>query len=131
MRRLLAIAVAVGATVPLAGCGSSDKGNGSSGGSGSAAVKTLPATTPSGSVVVTMKNIQFVPSHVTVKVGQKITWTNDDQVAHTVTAIKGAKFDSGIVNGGGNYHFTPTKAGTISYVCTIHPNQTGTITVEQ
>jgi plastocyanin len=74
-------------------------------------------------------NIKFVPHDITAKVGQKIMWTNDDQIAHTVTATSGATFDSGNVNGGATFEFTPTKAGTIAYVCTIHPGQSGTITV--
>ena len=31
---------------------------------------------------------------------------------------------------GGTFSFTPTKAGKISYVCTIHPGMTGTLTVQ-
>jgi plastocyanin len=76
-----------------------------------------------------MKDIQFKPENVTVKVGQTVTWTNDDPVAHTVTAKSGADFDSGTVSPGGRFAFAAKKAGKISYVCTIHPNQKGTITV--
>ena len=78
-----------------------------------------------------MKNIQFVPQAITAKVGQTIHWTNADSVAHTVTAKGGANFDSGVLDPGKQYSFKATKAGTINYVCQIHPNQTGTITVTQ
>jgi plastocyanin len=46
-----------------------------------------------------------------------------------VTARKGADFDSSTINAGKPFSFTPCKVSTIDYVCTIHPGQTGTITV--
>ena len=74
----------------------------------------------------------FVPATITAKVGQKITWTNNDSVAHTVTkqqGVSGPGPASGTVNPGSIYSFTPTKAGKIPYFCQIHPNQKGTIVV--
>jgi plastocyanin len=109
------------AALAIAGCGGSDSKSSSS---------TKPAAAGGGGEVkVSMKNIKYIPMAITVKAGQKITWKNDDPVAHTVTARSGADFDSGTVNSGGTFSFTPKKAGTIDYVCTIHPGQTGTITV--
>jgi len=116
------------AALVLAGCGGSDDNNSST-----------PATTAKTAALgggttaaVSMKNIQFVPSTITAKVGQKITWTNDDSVAHTVTkqeGFSGAGPESGTVNPGSTFSFTPTKAGKIPYFCQIHPNQKGTIVV--
>ena len=78
-----------------------------------------------------MKNIQFSPKDVTVKVGQTIKWVNDEDVPHNVKAESGASFSSDTFNKGGSFTFTPKKAGKISYVCTIHaPNMAGTITVQ-
>jgi plastocyanin len=71
-------------------------------------------------VAIKMQNIAFDPKAVTVKVGQKITWTNDDSTDHNVTANSGADFKSDNFGQGGTFSFTPTKAGTIKYVCTIH-----------
>jgi plastocyanin len=121
VRRASALVLAAALALVRAACGGSDNNTASS--------SAKPATGGSGEVKVSMKNIKFVPMDISAKVGQKITWTNDDPVAHTVTAQKGADFDSGTVNSGGTFSFTPKKAGTIDYVCTIHPGQTGTITV--
>jgi plastocyanin len=121
VRRASALVLAAALALVLAACGGSDNNAASS--------SAKPATGGSGEAKVSMKNIKFVPMDISAKVGQKITWTNDDPVAHTVTAQKGADFDSGTVNSGGTFSFTPKKAGTIDYVCTIHPGQTGTITV--
>jgi plastocyanin len=96
----------------------------------SAGTSTQSSAAKSNDIVsVEMKNIKFVPHTVTVKVGQKITWTNNDGPPHNVTATKGATFKSDTINPGATFDYTPTKAGTIDYVCTIHPGQNGTITV--
>ena len=100
--------------------GKSDADAGSGGGSGGKAVK------------VDMKDTTFVPMEVSVATGGTITWTNSDSFAHTVTkeAGPGPEFDSGNVDGGGTFKQKFAAAGTIDYVCNIHPTQTGTITVE-
>jgi plastocyanin len=76
-----------------------------------------------------MQNIAFDPKAVTVKVGQKVTWTNDDSVDHNVTSQSGETIKSDNFGKGGTFSFTPKKAGKISYVCTIHPGMTATLTV--
>ncbi|MDX6718714.1 MAG: hypothetical protein QOJ63_968 [Solirubrobacteraceae bacterium] len=134
MPRLPVTAVAclslVAGSAAAAGCGSNDEKTASTPPKSvaAAAPQAKPAT---GDVVeVTMKNIKFLPQSITAKVGQKIHWTNKDgQIPHTVTATKGAIFDSGNVDGGATFDYTPTKAGRIDYVCTIHSGQTGSITV--
>jgi plastocyanin len=114
----------------LAACGG-DNGGGGNAGTQGAATGTQPATAApaGGEVKVSMKDIKYVPANVTVRAGQKITWTNDDPVAHTVTARSGASFDSGTIPPGDTYSQTIDRPGKIDYVCVIHPNQTGTITV--
>ena len=77
-----------------------------------------------------MQNIAFDPKAVTVKVGQKVTWTNDDSTDHNVTSDSGADFKSKDFGKGATFSFTPDKAGTINYVCTIHPGMKATITVQ-
>lgn len=80
-------------------------------------------------VSVGMKDIKFEPASITANVGQKIVWTNNEDVPHNVTATEGAKFASDTMRKGDTFEYTPTKAGTIKYVCTIHPNQRGEIQV--
>ena len=80
-------------------------------------------------VSIGMKDIKFVPEKTTVKVGQKVTWTNNEPVPHNVTAEEGADFKSDTLNEGDTFDYTPTKAGTIGYVCTIHAGQNGSLTV--
>jgi plastocyanin len=79
---------------------------------------------------VSMKGLRFHPANVTVKVGQKVTWTNDDNVDHNVTATGGAKFMSQAFGNGKTYSFTPRRAGVIKYVCTLHPGMLGKLVVK-
>jgi plastocyanin len=125
MRRILPALCAVVA-LAAAGCGSSNSSSTSSGSSSSGA---STAASSGGGVAIKMQNIAFDPKAVTVKVGQKVTWTNDDSTDHNVTANSGADFKSDNFGKGGTFSFTPTKAGTIQYVCTIHPGMTATLTV--
>ena len=130
MRRiLLSGCAALALALAVSACG------GSSGG-GSTATSTSTASSSAsssggggGSVAIKMQNIAFAAKETTVKVGEKVTWTNDDSVTHNVTANSGADFKSKDFGNGGTFSFTPEKAGTIKYVCTIHPGMTGTLTV--
>jgi plastocyanin len=124
MRGLLLALCAVVA-LAAAGCGGSDNGGSTS----SAPASTSSSSSSGGGVAIKMQNIAFDPKAVTVKVGQKITWTNDDSTDHNVTANSGADFKSDNFGKGGTFSFTPTKAGTIKYVCTIHPGMDATVTV--
>jgi plastocyanin len=137
MRRILRIAI-LGAALITAGCGSSSSSSSSSspgGGGGrypaAAAPKSTSAPAASANKVqVALKNIAFDPSTVNAKVGQTIVWTNQDGVDHNVTADSGATFKSSDFGQGGTFSTKVTKAGTITYRCTIHPGMTGTIVVK-
>ena len=80
-------------------------------------------------ITVDIANFAFAPKDIQAKVGQKITFTNQDSAPHTATATAGAKFDSGQLDQGKSFTYTAKKAGTIQFVCSFHPNMTGTITV--
>jgi plastocyanin len=115
------------AAVIAAGCGSSYGG-----GSKPAATNTAAAQAPAAAAATTTVDISgfaFHPSSIQAKVGDKITFTNQDATEHTATATSGATFDSGALAKGKSFTFTATKAGTIKFVCSFHPGMTGTITV--
>ena len=121
---LLACAALAGA-----GCGSSDDNGGGS--NSKTSEDAVPSANGDGTSV-DMKNIQFSPKEQAVKVGEKVTWVNQDDVDHNVTSTGGpAKFESDTFGKGGTYTFTPTKAGTIKYTCTLHPGMDGVLNVTQ
>ena len=77
---------------------------------------------------VSIRDFAFSPRTVEIRVGESVTWTNRDSVAHTATANNDA-FDSGLLDEGESYTVTFIRAGTYRYVCTPHPNMTGTVVV--
>jgi plastocyanin len=138
MKRWLALLVACLALgLVAAGCGGDDDDDG---GGGSAATTTEERTTETQAggggkaVQVKMKDIAFDPADMTVARGGTVEWTNDDDVNHDVTKTggPGAKFSSGNGNmaKGDTFEQKFDTAGTVEYVCTVHPNMTGKITVE-
>ena len=71
----------------------------------------------------------FSPATVTIAAGGSVTFRNDDDRAHTVTAKDGA-FNSGTIAEGGSWKRTFKQAGTFSYLCAIHPEMTGKVVVK-
>ena len=87
---------------------------------------------PVGGNAVAIQGFAFAPANLTVKVGTTVTWTNKDSDAHTVTSQgSGGPFQSKALATGESYSYTFTTAGTYSYLCTIHPFMTATVTVTQ
>ena len=82
---------------------------------------------------ISMKNIAYNPETVTIHVGDKVTWTNNETglyaPQHTATSDDGHTFDSGYLNPGQSYSVTFIKAGTFAFHCNVHSNMHGTITV--
>lgn len=120
------------------GCGGDDEDSGSSADQPADTAADSPpagAAPAKGAVEVGMQNIEFDPTDVTVKKGGTITWTNNESVPHDVTKEDGPgpDFSSGDPGGmgeGDTFEHTFDAVGEINYVCTIHSNMTGTITVE-
>jgi plastocyanin len=124
-----------------AGCGGDDDEDSGDSGAAPTATAEKPAETTGGGGAeakaggkVSMKDISFQPSNVTVAKGGSVTWTNDDSVGHDVTKVSGPgpAFKSGDPGGlGGGDTFTQKfdTPGAIKYVCTVHPGMEGTVTV--
>ena len=77
---------------------------------------------------VSLANKAFSPRSVTISVGGTVTWSNKDDMPHTVTSTSGA-FRSPILNRGGTYKQTFKKPGTYPYICTLHSGMSGTVVV--
>jgi plastocyanin len=102
---------------------------------GSAAAPAAPAATAAAKaadVAIDVQAFKF-PANTDVAKGTKVTWTNKDSAAHTVTSgtrpNKDGKFD-GSLPGGGAFSFTFADAGVYSYYCSIHSSMNATITVK-
>lgn len=100
-------------------------------------IPTSPQVTPqtapkavSSAVTIDIKNFSFNPSQITLKVGTKVTWVNNDSVPHTITSDSGNLLDSAILSPGQSFSFVFSDVGTINYHCNIHKSMKGTIVVE-
>jgi plastocyanin len=80
-------------------------------------------------VQVIMNNRAYDPARVTVKIGDTVTWVNQDSPQHDVVADNG-EFKSSLFDKGATFSYTFTKAGTYPYHCSIHPGMTGTVVVQ-
>ncbi len=88
------------------------------------------SSNPPGPNTVTMVNIAFSPSSLTVTRGTTVTWKNNDGVAHTSTSDTGV-WETGNIASGGSKTTTFNTAGTYKYHCTIHGfSMSGTIIVQ-
>jgi plastocyanin len=79
---------------------------------------------------VMIMNYAFTPGSLTVSAGTKVTWTNMDSVAHTVTSSGSGPLSSPNIPPQGTWSYTFATPGTYKYYCAIHPNMTGTVTVQ-
>ncbi len=87
------------------------------------------STPPPVANAVSIVNMSFSPATLTVPVGTNVTWTNNDNMTHTVTS-DASGFDSGDITMGSKYSRVFSVAGTYTYHCTIHPAMKGTIVVK-
>lgn len=90
-----------------------------------AAVIALPAK--AATLHRSIHDMSFGASPISVHTGDVIEWTNNDFVAHTVTARDGA-FDVTIPPGKTGRTIL-AKSGKVAFFCRFHPTMTGTIDV--
>ena len=90
--------------------------------------KTNPAS-PTSKNTVTIQNFSFSPASMTVKVGDKVTWINQDSEGHSATGDD-KSFDTGILSQGQSGSTFFSKAGTYTYHCSVHTNMKATIIVQ-
>jgi len=80
-------------------------------------------------VEVDIDQFAFAPQHITVKAGTTVTWTNDDDVPHTI-ASSSRLFKSKALDTKDEFSLAFTTPGTYEYFCSLHPHMTGAIVVE-
>jgi plastocyanin len=89
----------------------------------------VPAPPPAAGAEVKIDNFSFTPASITVAVGTQVTWTNRDDIPHTVVTedktIKSKALDTDE-----KFSTTFDKPGTYSYFCSIHPKMKGTVVVQ-
>ena len=86
-----------------------------------------------GAANVTIKLFQYQPGRIQVRPGTTVTWLNEDEISHTVTAAteegKGGGFDASLDGKGKSFSFTFSQPGVYSYYCDRHEHMRGEIEV--
>ena len=95
------------------------------GGGSVASAQQAPAT----GVEVKIDNFSFGPAAITVAAGTTVTWTNRDDIPHTVVSDDKV-FKSKVLDTDEKFSFTFIKPGTYPYFCSVHPKMTGKVIVQ-
>jgi len=78
---------------------------------------------------VKIDNFSFGPVELKVPVGTTVTWTNRDDIPHTVVSTDKV-FKSKVLDTDESFSFVFDKTGTYPYFCSIHPKMTGKVVVQ-
>lgn len=139
---LPALALCLAICVGAAGCGDDDgddtgsatvtetteAGDDSASGDDSGGSAPAPSGDAARSEKVEIVDFAYDPDPVTIEEGGKVIWQNEDSAPHTATADDGS-FDTGTLEQGKRGSESFKQAGTYAYICSIHPDMTGTVEV--
>ena len=113
----------------VGGCGRSDATSVSAASEESTAAEQAANAASAAQVVI--DNFAYSPAMLTVAVGAKVTWTNRDDVPHTVTSTsKPRSLDSPTLDTDESFAHVFSKPGTYEYYCAVHPKMTGRVIVK-
>jgi plastocyanin len=87
------------------------------------------APSTQGPADVNVDNFTFGPGTLKVPVGTTVTWTNRDDIPHTVVSTDRV-FKSKVLDTDEKFSFTFSRAGTYEYFCSVHPKMTGKVVVQ-
>ncbi len=102
-------------------------------GSALAVIVAALAASAAPAPAVDIRVFQFQPDAVEVRAGTAITWTNRDEIEHTVTSgdpeHRGGRFDVRLPGRGTTRMVTFSEPGVYPYFCDRHPSMRGEIRV--
>ena len=79
---------------------------------------------------VTIDNFSFNPATLTVPTGTRVTWSNHDDIPHTVvSAERPPLFRSKVLDSDESFAMVFDKPGRYGYFCSLHAHMQGTIVV--
>jgi plastocyanin len=88
-----------------------------------------PGVALAGTANVVMKDFDFRPMSITIRVGATVVWKNLDAEPHTIVSTTGL-FRSNALDQDDSFSFKFDKPGVYQYVCSIHPKMVAVVTVE-
>jgi plastocyanin len=91
-------------------------------------VAATPTVIAANEFTVRISDFEFVPSNVSVPIGSRVTWLNEDSAPHDATAQSG-DWATQTLQDGESEAVAFDAPGTWEYYCTIHPYMEGVIRV--
>jgi plastocyanin len=91
--------------------------------------EAAPVSKPEMTVDVKIDNFSFSPVVLEIKAGTKVTWTNADDIPHTVVSNEQV-FKSKALDTDEKFSFTFDKTGSYAYFCSLHPKMTAKVVVQ-
>ncbi|MEO7364673.1 MAG: cupredoxin family copper-binding protein [Candidatus Saccharimonadales bacterium] len=128
----VAVIVIVGGVLIAGGSKSDTKSSSSSSSTPASKAQKVDTSTAVATNSVEISNYLFMPAVIKVKVGDTVTWTNQDAVRHNIVADEpSADAPNGpLISRGETFSYTFKKAGIYNYHCAPHPYMKGTVVVE-
>ena len=82
-------------------------------------------------VNIRIGNFAFAPDVITVAVGTRVQWINEDDAPHVVIGVDNdTPIKSPALDTADKYAVVLDKPGTYKYFCSIHPHMVGTVVVK-
>ncbi|MDH7796719.1 MULTISPECIES: cupredoxin family copper-binding protein [unclassified Beijerinckia] len=88
----------------------------------------LPQQVRAEGATVKIENFSFTPETLNIKPGTVVTWSNDDDIPHSIVTTNG-KLHSRALDTADTFSFTFAEPGTYDYFCGLHPHMKGRIIV--
>jgi plastocyanin len=81
-------------------------------------------------IEVMIDNFSFAPAEIIVAAGTTVTWSNRDDIPHTITdAAEPRAFKSPPLDTGDKFSWMFKSPGTYQYFCSLHPHMQGRVVV--
>jgi plastocyanin len=125
----LALILGVGQYVTLRGQTPDQHLSSVHGAVGQSDTRPVDSDSNAGTNGITIDNFSFTPAALTIPAGTTVTWTNRDDIPHTVVQ-RDQKFKSKALDTDDTYSFTFAEPGTYEYFCSLHPKMVAKIIVE-
>jgi plastocyanin len=90
----------------------------------------IPAAARSdGGTAIKIDNFTFSPAKLAIAKGTEVTWTNDDDIPHTIV-LTANNVRSKAMDTDNTFSYRFDKAGTFAYICGLHPQMHGQVVVK-
>jgi plastocyanin len=125
----LAAILGLGQYVTLHGQNSDNRLSSVNGGARFSETRAVDSDSKAATNSITIDNFSFTPAALTIPAGATVTWTNRDDIPHTVVQ-RDQKFKSKALDTDDSFSFTFAEPGTYEYFCSLHPKMVAKIIVE-